>query len=54
MGGEHPGERGSARGALTVPYIQHNDADISINTVIDALKTAAATITAAIGGRQAS
>jgi DNA-binding IclR family transcriptional regulator len=43
-------ERGSAIGALTVPYIQHIDASPSAADVNASLKRAAAEITAAIGG----
>ena len=44
-------DRGSAVGALTVPYIQYSDSKISSNQVIDALRRSAAEITAALGGR---
>lgn len=44
-------ERGSATGALTVPYIQHLQASPSIQEVSGMLKKAAAEITAAIGGK---
>jgi DNA-binding IclR family transcriptional regulator len=44
-------ERGSAIGALTVPYIQHIDASPSAADVNASLKRAAAEITAAIGGK---
>jgi DNA-binding IclR family transcriptional regulator len=43
-------ERASAVGALTVPYIQLNGAAMAINRVIEALGTAAAEITGALGG----
>ena len=44
-------ERGSAIGALTVPYIQHIDASASAAEVNTSLKKAAAEISAAIGGK---
>jgi DNA-binding IclR family transcriptional regulator len=44
-------ERGSATGALTVPYIQHLQASPSAQEVSGMLKKAAAEITAAIGGK---
>jgi len=44
-------ERGSAIGALTVPYIQHIDASASAAEVSASLKKAAAEISAAIGGK---
>ncbi len=44
-------ERGSATGALTVPYIQHIDASASAAEVSTSLKKAAAEISAAIGGK---
>jgi DNA-binding IclR family transcriptional regulator len=44
-------ERGSAIGALTVPYIQYMDAAASAAQVSAKLKKAASEITAAIGGR---
>ncbi len=44
-------ERGSAIGALTVPYIQHIDASASAAEVSTSLKKAAAEISAAIGGK---
>jgi DNA-binding IclR family transcriptional regulator len=44
-------ERGSATGALTVPYIQHIDASASAADVSTSLKKAAAEISAAIGGK---
>jgi DNA-binding IclR family transcriptional regulator len=43
--------RGSAVGALTVPYIQHLHASPSANEVSASLKRAAEEITAAIGGK---
>ncbi len=43
-------DRGSAVGALTVPYIQYNEAAAQGAEVIEALKRNAAEITAAIGG----
>lgn len=44
-------ERGSAIGALTVPYIQHIDASANAAEVSTSLKKAAAEISAAIGGK---
>ena len=44
-------DRGSAVGALTVPYIQSSVSSIRINDVMSALQRAAAEITAAIGGQ---
>jgi DNA-binding IclR family transcriptional regulator len=44
-------ERGSAIGALTVPFIQHIDASASAAEVSTSLKKAAAEISAAIGGK---
>jgi DNA-binding IclR family transcriptional regulator len=44
-------ERGSALGALTVPYIQYTGASKKMDTVIKALRKAAVEITAAIGGK---
>lgn len=44
-------DRGSAIGALTVPYIQHNDASATLAQVSEALGKAAAEISIAIGGR---
>ncbi|MGA9719280.1 MAG: IclR family transcriptional regulator [Acidobacteriaceae bacterium] len=44
-------ERGSAIGALTVPYIQHIDVSASAAEVSTSLKKAAAEISAAIGGK---
>ena len=44
-------DRGSAMGALTVPFIQRNDASASIAEVIAHQKEAATEITMAIGGR---
>lgn len=46
-------DRGSALGALTVPYIQYLDPKQSIAEVTEALRDAAAGITAAIGGKTA-
>lgn len=43
-------ERGSAIGALTVPYIQYNEQSHTVDQVIRALRSASAEITAAIGG----
>jgi DNA-binding IclR family transcriptional regulator len=43
-------DRGSAVGALTVPYIQYSGSKISSNQVIDVLRRSAAEITAALGG----
>jgi DNA-binding IclR family transcriptional regulator len=43
-------ERGSAVGALTVPYIHYNGSQIMESKVIDALRRSAAEITAALGG----
>lgn len=43
--------RGSAVGALTIPYIQYSGSDVPQKTVIEKLRSAAAEITAAIGGR---
>lgn len=42
--------RGSAIGALTVPYIQQKSSSISLATVTDLARAAAAEITRAIGG----
>ena len=47
-------ERGSAVGALTIPYIQYSGSDVAQKTVIDKLRQAAEEITAAIGGRPAA
>jgi DNA-binding IclR family transcriptional regulator len=44
-------ERGSAIGALTVPYIQYMDAIANVSQVSASLKKASREITAAIGGR---
>ena len=44
-------DRGSAVGALTVPYIQYNGPEVPVGNVIDALRRSAAEITAALGGR---
>ena len=44
-------DRGSAMGALTVPYIQRNDQGESLADVITRQRGAAAEITMAIGGR---
>jgi len=44
-------DRGSALGALTVPYIQHSEAPTKSNEVIEALRRAADEICASIGGR---
>ena len=43
-------DRGSAVGALTVPYIQYSGSKISSSQVIDTLRRSAAEITAALGG----
>jgi DNA-binding IclR family transcriptional regulator len=43
-------ERGSAVGALTIPYIQYNGTATPVTQVIDSLKKATAEITAALGG----
>jgi len=43
--------RGSALGALTIPFIQYSGSDVPQKTVIEKLRNAAAEITAAIGGR---
>jgi len=45
-------DRGSAVGALTVPYIQYNGSEIPESKVIDILRSSAAEITAALGGRK--
>lgn len=45
--------RGSALGALTVPYIQSSVNRVSIASVIESLRGAANEITAAVGGRAA-
>jgi DNA-binding IclR family transcriptional regulator len=44
-------DRGSALGALTVPYIQYSGTETSSAVVIAALRKATAEITAALGGR---
>jgi len=44
-------DRGSAVGALTVPYIQYNSSKTSASNVIAVLRRSAAEITAALGGR---
>ncbi len=44
-------DRGSAMGALTVPFIQRNDGSASLAEVITSLRSAASEITTAIGGR---
>jgi DNA-binding IclR family transcriptional regulator len=44
-------ERGSALGALTVPYIQYTGSLKKVDHVIKSLRKAAAEITAAIGGK---
>lgn len=44
-------ERGSAIGALTVPYIQHIEARADASQVSASLKKASREVTAAIGGR---
>jgi len=44
-------DRGSAVGALTVPYIQYNGSEIPASSVIETLRRSAAEITAALGGR---
>jgi DNA-binding IclR family transcriptional regulator len=43
-------ERGAAMGALTVPYIQHTGRAEPMAKVVQALRTAAAAITAKLGG----
>ena len=47
-------DRGSAVGALTVPYIQYNGPEISAGNVIDALHQSATEITIALGGRSSA
>jgi DNA-binding IclR family transcriptional regulator len=47
-------ERGSAVGALTIPYIQYSGSDVPQKVVIDKLRRAAEDLTAAIGGRAAA
>lgn len=44
-------ERASAVGALTVPYLQYNDEAKAVTVVVDAMRTASAEITAALGGK---
>jgi DNA-binding IclR family transcriptional regulator len=44
-------ERGSALCALTIPYIQHFETNVTADKVRSALREAAREITAAIGGR---
>jgi DNA-binding IclR family transcriptional regulator len=44
-------ERGSALGALTIPYIQHFETNVTADKVRNALREAVREITAAIGGR---
>ena len=44
-------DRGSALGALTVPYIEYTEPTVKIAEVTNALRKAAAAITAAIGGK---
>ena len=44
-------DRGSAMGALTVPFIQRNDGSATLAEVIARLRDAASEITTAIGGR---
>ena len=43
--------RGSALGALTIPFIQYSGSDVPQKTVLEKLRSAAAELTAAIGGR---
>lgn len=47
-------ERGSAVGALTIPYIQYSESDVPQKAVIEKLRQAAREITGAIGGRAAT
>jgi DNA-binding IclR family transcriptional regulator len=47
-------ERGSAVGALTIPYIQYNGPEIPAGKVIDALRLSAEEITAALGGKSSA
>ena len=47
-------ERGSAVGALTIPYIQYSGSDVAQKVVIEKLGGAAEALTAAIGGRAAA
>jgi DNA-binding IclR family transcriptional regulator len=44
-------ERGSALGALTIPYIQYNGSLKKVDHVLKALRKAAGEVTAAIGGK---
>jgi DNA-binding IclR family transcriptional regulator len=44
-------DRGSALGALTVPYIQYSGAETSSATVVAALRKATTEITTALGGK---
>jgi len=44
-------DRGSAVGALTVPYIQHSEANTQATDVTDALRRATQEISTAIGGK---
>jgi DNA-binding IclR family transcriptional regulator len=44
-------DRGSALGALTVPYIQHSESPTQISHVTDSLRRAAREISTAIGGK---
>lgn len=48
------GDRGSALGALTVPYIQHSEASAQMPHVTDSLRKAAREISEAIGGKHIS
>jgi DNA-binding IclR family transcriptional regulator len=43
--------RGSAVGALTIPYIQHSEAKSEVAEITDALRRAALEISTAIGGK---
>jgi DNA-binding IclR family transcriptional regulator len=45
------GDRGSALGAITVPYIQHSEAPTQIAHVTNSLRSAAREISNAIGGK---
>jgi DNA-binding IclR family transcriptional regulator len=45
-------DRGSAVGALTVPFIQHSEASMQAAAVTEALRRAALEISTAIGGKQ--
>ena len=47
-------ERGSAVGALTIPYIQYNGPEIPAGKVIDALRLSAEEITTALGGKSSA